>query len=469
SYDFSAYQLSKNILCGDDPCFDSITDIYVSSASSSGAAIEVTMKGYKNGAAKSETKSGRNIKAQLGFSSHYFHTSSQSDVSNLTVGPVTVNSTSSTDGVTTSTGDTPQYATSSKGLSFLSNSGLLNLCIESSSACQAKAITREEVAAIVVTASQLPLTSPNAYSDDDLSVYQKAINAIPYYGMNKCISGSFQFQPTETVSREQFVCILVNGINAGSTNNLEGSTDLYSDIGASNFINEIKILGSKNVIPSCSSINEKFCPSRKITIGEVSYIIDKMINNNLVPSSVFTQNIYQDGWTTSVGEVVDANSTAVTNPNAGNDNCIPSDNSSLIVNSTLDVQQFLSDNGYNPGPVDGQAGPKTLAAIKLFQSDKGLFADGVVGNKTKAAMREHTGCEGANTCIARDNTKANLESVSGIQTFLANNGFNPGIIDGKLGSYTNEAIKAFQRKVGLIPDGTVGNRTKAAMKAYTGC
>ena len=470
SYDFSAYQLSKNILCDDDPCFDSITDIYVSSAASSGAAIEVTMKGYKNGSAKSVTKSGRNIKAQLGFSSHYFHTSSQSDVSNLEVGPVTVNnSRANSEGSTTSTGDIPQYATSSTGLKYLSNSGLLNLCTESSSACQARAITREEVAAIVVTTSQLPLNSPNAYSDDDLSVYQKAINAIPYFGMNKCISGSFQFQPSETVSREQFVCILINGINAGLTNNIEGSTDKYSDIGASNFINEIKILGSKNVIPACSSINEKFCPSRKITIGEVSFIIEKMINNNLVPSSVFTPNIFQNGWTALVGEVESDNSTAVANPNEGNDNCVPSDNSSLIINSTLDVQQFLSDNGYNPGPIDGQSGPKTLAAIKLFQSDKGLFADGVVGNKTKSAMREHTGCEGANTCIPRNNSAANLESISGIQTFLANNGFNPGIIDGKLGSYTNEAIKAFQRKVGLIPDGVIGNRTKAEMKAYTGC
>ena len=36
-------------------------------------------------------------------------------------------------------------------------------------------------------------------------------------------------------------------------------------------------------------------------------------------------------------------------------------------------------------------------------------------------------------------------------------------------SYTREAIKAFQRKVGLIPDGVVGNRTKAAMRSYTGC
>ena len=47
SYDFSSYQLAKNILCGDSPCFDSVTDIYVSSVAESGAALEVTMKGLK--------------------------------------------------------------------------------------------------------------------------------------------------------------------------------------------------------------------------------------------------------------------------------------------------------------------------------------------------------------------------------------------------------------------------------------
>ena len=50
SFDFSSYQLAKNILCGETTCFDSITDIYVSSVAESGAAIEVTMKGFKNGA-----------------------------------------------------------------------------------------------------------------------------------------------------------------------------------------------------------------------------------------------------------------------------------------------------------------------------------------------------------------------------------------------------------------------------------
>jgi len=470
SYDFSSYQLSKNILCGESPCFDAVTDIYVSSVAESGAALEVTMKGFKNGAAKTVTKSGRNIKSQLGFTSHYFKTSSQSDISNLSIGPVTANSsTSNVDNSSSSTGDTPQYATSSNGLNYLSKAGLLNVCNETSSACQAKTISREEAAAVVTVVGGVSLDAPNAYSDDDQSIYQKATNALPYYGMQVCFGSPFQIQPSETVSRDELACLLVKSIKAGTTDNLSGSIDKYSDEGASKWTNEINILAANDVIPSCSDISDKFCPSRKITIGEVSYIVNKMVEKSLVPSSVFDSNPFQGSWTANGGEVAEASSTAVSNPNAGNDACIPQDNSSLVINSTLDIQQFLSSNGFNPGPIDGQSGPKTKNAIISFQKENGLLTDGIAGNKTKEAMRAYTGCKSANVCIARDNRSAKLDSVADIQTYLANNGFNPGIIDGTIGSYTKEAIKAFQRKVGLIPDGVVGARTKSEMKSYTGC
>ena len=473
SFDFSTYQLSKNILCGDVPCFDSITDIYVSSVAESGAALEVTIKGYKNGSSKTVVKSGRNIKSQLGFTSHYFKTSSQSDISTLSVGPVTVNNspTASSNGTsaTTSTGDVPQYATSTAGLNYLSTSGLLNNCSETSSACQAKTLTREEAAAVVSIVGGVSLDAPNAYSDDDQSIYQKGINGLPYYGIQVCIGSPFQFQPTETVSRDQFACMLVKAIEAGSTSNLSGAIDVYSDEGASKWTNEINILAANNVIPACSSIADKFCPSRKISVGEVAYIVNELVNKSLISSDLFNSNPFQDGWTPNGSEVQDASATAVSNPNADNNSCIPKDNSNLIINSTLDIQQFLSNNGFNPGPIDGQSGPKTKNAVIAFQKESGLLADGIVGNKTKEAMRAYTGCRSTNVCNARDNTGAKLDSVADIQTYLSNNGFNPGIIDGEMGSYTKEAIKAFQRKVGLIPDGVAGNRTKSAMRAYTGC
>ena len=473
SFDFSTYQLSKNILCGDTACFDSITDIYVSSVAESGAAIEVTLKGFKNGSAKTVTKSGRNIKSQLGFTSHYFKTSSKSDISTLAVGPVTVNvSTNTSDNSTTSTsssGDIAQYATSTAGLNYLSGAGLLNNCAETSSACQAKTLTREEAAAVVTVVGGVSLDAPNAYSDDDQSIFQKAINGIPYYGIQVCIDGGTQFQPTEAVSRDQFVCMLVKAITSGTTTNLLGAIDKYSDEGASKWTNEINVLAANDVIPACSSIQDKFCPSRKISIGEVSYIVNQLVDKSLISSDTFNSNPFQEGWSANGSEVQDASATAVSNPNAGNDACVPKDNSGLVLNSVLDVQQFLTNNGFNPGPIDGQSGPKTKNAIVEFQKENGLLADGIVGNKTKEAMRSYTGCRSTNVCNARDNSGAKLDSVTDIQTYLSNNGFNPGIIDGEMGSYTKEAIKAFQRKVGLIPDGVAGNRTKSAMRSYTGC
>lgn len=50
------------------------------------------------------------------------------------------------------------------------------------------------------------------------------------------------------------------------------------------------------------------------------------------------------------------------------------------------LQKLLKDWGYNPGAVDGIFGPKTLKAVKQFQTDLGLDVDGIVGPKTWAML-----------------------------------------------------------------------------------
>ncbi len=58
----------------------------------------------------------------------------------------------------------------------------------------------------------------------------------------------------------------------------------------------------------------------------------------------------------------------------------------------VQVQRMLTKRGYSVGRagVDGQFGEDTVAAVRLFQSDKGLDVDGDVGPKTWAALRSST-------------------------------------------------------------------------------
>ena len=50
------------------------------------------------------------------------------------------------------------------------------------------------------------------------------------------------------------------------------------------------------------------------------------------------------------------------------------------------VQERLNELGYDCGVADGIKGSQTEQAIKDFQSDKGLEADGIVGPATRSAL-----------------------------------------------------------------------------------
>jgi peptidoglycan hydrolase-like protein with peptidoglycan-binding domain len=43
------------------------------------------------------------------------------------------------------------------------------------------------------------------------------------------------------------------------------------------------------------------------------------------------------------------------------------------------LQQYLQGTGHYQGAIDGYFGPITDAAVKQFQTDKGLVVDGIVG------------------------------------------------------------------------------------------
>lgn len=52
-----------------------------------------------------------------------------------------------------------------------------------------------------------------------------------------------------------------------------------------------------------------------------------------------------------------------------------------------EAQKILQGQGYNVGPIDGNFGPQTRAAVIAFQKTKGLTPDGIIGPDTWAALR----------------------------------------------------------------------------------
>ena len=50
------------------------------------------------------------------------------------------------------------------------------------------------------------------------------------------------------------------------------------------------------------------------------------------------------------------------------------------------VQTALGKLGYDAGTADGFDGPKTQHAVKSFQTDVSINADGVAGSETKGAL-----------------------------------------------------------------------------------
>jgi hypothetical protein len=54
--------------------------------------------------------------------------------------------------------------------------------------------------------------------------------------------------------------------------------------------------------------------------------------------------------------------------------------------AVVQLQKALTAAGYSPGKADGDYGDATTNAVKSFQADHGLTADGIAGSKTLAAL-----------------------------------------------------------------------------------
>ena len=115
------------------------------------------------------------------------------------------------------------------------------------------------------------------------------------------------------------------------------------------------------------------------------------------------------------------------------------------------LQKNLKELGYYNGEVDGQYGPGTAEAVRVFQAQHGLDSDGIAGEATRTRLY----AQDAQTCVPTATPTATpsllkkgdaSDAVREMQQRLKELGYYDGEVDGDFGGGTEEAVRLYQRQ-----------------------
>ena len=126
------------------------------------------------------------------------------------------------------------------------------------------------------------------------------------------------------------------------------------------------------------------------------------------------------------------------------------------------LQKRLIELGYLTETANGTFGPATKAAVAEFQKAAGITADGVAGSATITALFSASAPRKADGTLKRGDRG---DAVVTLQKRLRELGYLTDTADGIFGDTTEEAIKKFQKAVGLSADGVAGATTQAKLNA----
>jgi peptidoglycan hydrolase-like protein with peptidoglycan-binding domain len=124
-----------------------------------------------------------------------------------------------------------------------------------------------------------------------------------------------------------------------------------------------------------------------------------------------------------------------------------------------DLQQALKALGHDPGPVDGVFGIATESAVKAFQQEREIPADGIVGKVTWINIDE---ADQSEPVLRIGSTGLPVRRAQKRMSLV---GFDVGGVDGRYGTKTESVVKELQQRSQVTVDGVVGPQTWAIIDA----
>ena len=120
------------------------------------------------------------------------------------------------------------------------------------------------------------------------------------------------------------------------------------------------------------------------------------------------------------------------------------------------LQIAVRAHGFDPGLIDGVPGPLTRGAVASFQRRHGLRVDGTLDPATRRAL----GSRGRPLLGQRELAPGAVGwDVAVLEFRLRRFGLPPKAVDGRFTRSTSVALRRYQRRYGLAPDGIAGLHT----------
>jgi peptidoglycan hydrolase-like protein with peptidoglycan-binding domain len=126
------------------------------------------------------------------------------------------------------------------------------------------------------------------------------------------------------------------------------------------------------------------------------------------------------------------------------------------------VQRELAASGLYSGKVDGVSGQRTKIAIIAYQRANGLDETGLASPELIEHIRYTRQIADALNMTEQRPAQPRrpqqpMDTVTRVQVGLAELGYEPGAINGRLGQETRDAILRFERDRGIAPTGNISS------------
>ena len=157
-------------------------------------------------------------------------------------------------------------------IEWLAKEGLTSGCDPTKKLyCPDAAVSRGQMAAFLAAALKLP-AGPDAFTDDDGSPYEAAIDSVAAAGISSgCAKDPPRYCPDDGVTRGQMAVFLANALG------LPDGPDAFTDDDGSPYEKAINAIAAAGITSGCDAKQKLYCPAQGVSRGQMAAFLHKAL------------------------------------------------------------------------------------------------------------------------------------------------------------------------------------------------